>query len=581
MNTLGGRHRGIWLSLLASILGLLVVFSGSLTVNAQSSGTLLVSPGTGVYQANSVFTVRVMVNTGGASINAAEGKLSFDNNELSVVNVSQAGSIFNLWTTEPEFSNGAGTITFGGGSPKGYKGSAGTVFSVTFRALRESTADVSFSSGVILAADGKGTNIIGTMSGGVYTINSQATLPEPEYVAPDNTPKVPKVSSGSHPDGDKWYTSNDVEFSWDIPSDVTNVRLTADERSGTIPAVFYDTPIQGKKLDDFDEGAWYLHVQFKNSNGWGKIAHFPFKIDGSKPESFVITQVEEVDPTDPRIAFNFDAVDLVSGVFDYEIQIDGGEIIKWKDDGSHIYKPEALTAGEHTMIVRALDGAGNFLIDTITFSVASLGAPVFTDYPEELNSGGILVMRGVSIEDSTLTIFVQKKGEEAKEYTVSVDENGNFTFIMDEKPSDGVYKVSAISTDKRGATSELSDEISIAVRASGLLKIGTLAISYLSIIIPLIALIILAILFILYFIRKVTEYRRKIRKEVTEAEAVLHESFTKLHFDVQKHVEKLESVRKKRTLTKEEDKMVNELTASLNEAEKIVSKEIRDIKRVR
>ena len=112
---------------------------------------------------------------------------------------------------------------------------------------------------------------------------------------------------------------------------MTNVRLTADDRRGTIPAVFYSSPITSKTLDDFDEGAWYLHVQFKNDNGWGKITHFPFKIDAGKPESFVITQVENDDPTDPSLAFKFDALDKVSGVSDFEIQIDGGDIVSWKD----------------------------------------------------------------------------------------------------------------------------------------------------------------------------------------------------------------------------------------------------------
>jgi hypothetical protein len=572
-------YREIAFTLLALIFASAFLFVPN--VSAQLTGTMSLSPSTGVYQAGGVFTTRVVVNTGGASINAAEGTLEFNNKELSVIGVNQTGSIFNLWTTEPEFSNSAGTITFGGGSPKGYKGSSGTVFSITFRALKASTANVEFRSGVMLAADGKGTNIIGTMRGGVYTINSAAVLPEPEYVAPDNTPKAPQVKSGTHPDGTKWYTEHDVEFTWSVPNDVTNVRLSADDSRGTIPTVFYDSPIKGKQLEDFDEGAWYLHVQFKNGNGWGKVTHFPFKIDSTKPESFVISQVEEVDEEDPRIGFLFEAVDAVSGVFDYEVQIDGGEIKKWKDDGSHVYKVDILPPGEHTMIVRALDGAGNFLVDTITFTVASLGAPQFTDFPEEISSGGILVLRGVSIPESTTSIHIEKRGEGEKVYTVKADGDGNFTFIMDEKPTDGIYKIWALSTDKRGSISEPSEKKTLAVRQSGFLKLGGVAISYLSIVIPLLALLLLAILLALYVTRKVSAFKKEVRREVTEAEAVLHESFTQLHFEVQEHVKKLESARKKRALTKEEEKMVNALNVRLNEAEKIVSKEIRDIKRVK
>ncbi len=93
-------------------------------------------------------------------------------------------------------------------------------------------------------------------------------------------------------------------------------------------------------------------------------------------------------------------------------------------------------------------------------------------------------------------------------------------------------------------------------------------------------LLVLLILILLYGIRKVRDYRAIVRKEATEAEEVLHESFTKLHFEVQQHVKSLEKTRKRRPLTKSEEKMVKDLSVSLDEAEKIVGKEIRDIKRV-
>ena len=547
---------------------------------AQSSGTLSLSPGTGIYTAGDFFTVRVLTNTGGGPINAAEGVINFNGSELQVINVNDAGSIFNLWVTEPEFSNSAGTITFAGGSPKGYTGASGQVFSITFKALTEGISNVTWRSGVMTAADGKGTNILSNMAGGKYTITAKDTTPPPEIVVPPNTPAAPKVTSPTHPDPNKWYTSKDVEFNWSVPSGVTNVRLTADQKSGTIPAVFYDTPITGKTLDDFDEGAWYLHVQFRNENGWGRVAHFPFNIDATEPESFTITQVTEIDPEDPRLGFLFEAVDNESGVEDYEITIDNNEPFMWKDDGSHIYKVDTLEPGSHTMFVRALDKSGNSIAESITFTVASLDAPIITDYPEVLNSGGILVIRGVALPESDVAIYLGQKGDDADVFNVKADDQGAFTFIMDEKPQDGIYSLWAIATDVRGSISSPSEKVTIAVRPGGFLKIGSLAISYLSIIVPLLALLILAVLLLLYGIRKVKDYRAVVRKEATEAEEVLHESFTQLHFEVQQHVKKLETARRKRALTKEEAAMVKNLNAQLDEAEKIVGKEIRDIKRV-
>lgn len=567
-----------FVSLLLVLFGLFLAPS---LVYAQAAGSLSMVPGTGVYSSGDFFTVNIRANTDGADINAAEGVLNFNNQELQVIRVSNAGSIFNLWVTEPEFSNGAGTITFGGGTTKGYKGGSGQIFSVTFKALTSGSHKVRFGSGAMTAADGRGTNIISGLNGGTYTVTAREEQPAPEIVVPANTPGTPDVSSPTHPNPDLWYTARTIEFEWPIPNGVTNVRLTADENPGSIPAVFYDTPITGRTLEDFDEGAWYLHVQFRNENGWGRVAHFPFNIDATNPTSFEIKQVTEIDPTDPRIAFEFLAEDEVSGVEDYEIQIDGGEVITWKDDGSHIYRPEVLEPGQHTMLVRALDKAGNFLLESITFTVASLQAPVITDYPEVLNSGGILVIRGAAIPSSEVSIFIKPKNEESQEFTITADENGAFTFIMDEKPEDGVYTLWAIATDLRGAKSDPSETLTFAVQPSGLLKIGNVALSYLSLIIPLVALIVLLILLLGYGIKKVRNFRAVVMRETTEAEEVLHESFTKLHFEVSKHVEKLEKARRTRSLTKAEDAMVKSLNKSLDDAETVVSKEIRDIKRVR
>ena len=182
-------HRFTYISL--KILYLLIALVGLflLSAHAASAATLSLSPGTGVYTSGSTFTVNVRVNTQGEEINAAEGTLKFNPNELSVVNVSRASSIFNLWVAEPAFSNSTGNITFSGGSPSGYSGGGGTVMSVTFRAAGAGSARVSFTNGSVLANDGRGTNVLTNMGGGTFTIQAQSSSPAPEviteYVAPD------------------------------------------------------------------------------------------------------------------------------------------------------------------------------------------------------------------------------------------------------------------------------------------------------------------------------------------------------------------------------------------------------------
>ena len=234
--------------LVMAVLKAVIVLALSFFWFSTYAATLSVSPNTGVYTAGQTFSARVVVNTGSDSINAADGTLSFNPKEITVVSISK-GSIFSLWTAEPSFSNSAGTITFSGGSPSGYKGSGGTIITITFRAAAAGSPKVSFSSGSVLAADGRGTNVLTSMNGGSFTIAAAGagTAPEPEvieYVAPANTPAAPAVESSTHADQELWYNQKTAELTWSLPSDVTAVRTLLDENSGSIPTRVYDTPIR-------------------------------------------------------------------------------------------------------------------------------------------------------------------------------------------------------------------------------------------------------------------------------------------------------------------------------------------------
>lgn len=138
-------------------------------VSAQA--TLFVSPSAGTYKVGERFSVLVNVNTGGEAINAASGQLNFDNSRLDVVSLGYSNSIFNLWTTQPGYSNAGGTIQFSGGVPSpGFTGASGAIVRVTFRPKESGQAPLAFVSGSVLANDGKGTNIADSLKGALYTV---------------------------------------------------------------------------------------------------------------------------------------------------------------------------------------------------------------------------------------------------------------------------------------------------------------------------------------------------------------------------------------------------------------------------
>lgn len=166
---------------------------------ASAQASLFVSPREGTYEVGDLFSVLVKMNTGGSDINAAVAQLNFDNAKLEVESMGYARSIFTLWTEEPRFSNEGGTIRFSGGIPNpGYNGASGSIVRITFRPKAVGGAPVVFLSGNVLANDGKGTNILDGMQGGVYTIRARSTgvKPAPVPPAPSEAPKETKAVQG-------------------------------------------------------------------------------------------------------------------------------------------------------------------------------------------------------------------------------------------------------------------------------------------------------------------------------------------------------------------------------------------------
>ena len=348
---------------------------------SAASASLYLLPSTGNYTVGSTFSLEVKVSAG-IPINAAEVSLVFNTEELNVVNISKSGTIFSLWTTEPTFSNAAGTIDFGGGTPTSFTGAAGTLVTITFKAKRGGTTNANFISGVVLAADGKGTNILARMSGGTYTLKPGIITPpaEEEYVpppTPTSIPFTPIVFSPTHPDLDEWYSNNEPEFSWKLPPDVTGVSLLLHKKSTADPGPIYDGKIESKKYENVEDGIWYFHIKFKNEYGWGGIFHRKVLIDTISPESFNI-EIQRKDPFDPQPILFFGTTDETSGIEYYEIKIDKGEPAVVSAGIQEIsYQILPQPSGKHLVEVKAFDKAGNFSLATAEFEVLLLATPAF------------------------------------------------------------------------------------------------------------------------------------------------------------------------------------------------------------
>jgi len=122
----------------------------------------------GSYQ-NDSFIVDVFVSSDQA-INAVSGSISFPEDKLKIVSVNKEDSIFDFWIKEPSFGKEADRVNFAGIilDKKSSIGD-GKIISIVFKTKAKGIANLYFSSGSVLADDGKGTEVLTeTESNNIY-----------------------------------------------------------------------------------------------------------------------------------------------------------------------------------------------------------------------------------------------------------------------------------------------------------------------------------------------------------------------------------------------------------------------------
>lgn len=153
------------------------------------AASLFVAPERGTLTVDVPFEVTIRMNSQWVSVNAAQGVLTFNPEELQVDTVSTDGSIFNLNVQRPDYSNTEGTVDFAGVilNP-GYAGPSGTLLTVTFHPVRTGAATIALLSGSVLANDGQGTEVLSDAKGAVYFVIAA----------------IPTLQPGAVPAGSAW-----------------------------------------------------------------------------------------------------------------------------------------------------------------------------------------------------------------------------------------------------------------------------------------------------------------------------------------------------------------------------------------
>ncbi len=524
------------------------------------AATLRLSPSSGSYDVGRTFTVNLLVDSS-EPMNTAGAALEYDPSKIRVSNVSKSDSLFSMWPEEPDYSNSAGTINFGGGMPGDqFEGNGGNIISITFRAESEGEASVSFSNGQVIFA---GNDITDDLQGATYSFTDSTPDPEPEpdpEPDPEPTPTdsdidAPKINSSTHKE-DQWVADSNPVFDWDVPSTADAVRIQVG-REDTTPTVVYDDPIiEERELEDLDDGVWYFTAQFREGDSWGEIGSFKFKIDTEPPREFDLEVDDGGDSTNPTPRFLFESSDQTSGIADYEIKLNDELYDSVSpDDLNDGYVPSVLDPGDYYLTVDAYDMAGNSTSDSLIFTVKPLELSL-EDYPTILEEGEKLVISGKTIPEATVKIYMEKGEEETIEEVIA-DKEGKFSFKK-ELPN-GKHRIWVQAEDERGAKSLATEKKTVEVNPDRLVVILTVVLTIL----------ILAGLGIIYYLKKkIAEEQRKLEEENNkETIEVKREAYNLLEKRIREQVEQLEE---KVDLSRSESKLLEDLRESLK-----VSKEAR------
>jgi hypothetical protein len=551
---------------------LVALFVFGTTLHSYAAN-LVITPSSVTTKVGKTFTVDLTVNNNIDAINAASAKITFPKDALQVVSVSKKGSFISLWAEEPSFSNEKGTVSLEGVALNpGFNKATGKVLSITFKALQAGNVSISVVSGSVLANDGNATDVLKT-TGSAFVYVDEEGAKASEVAAVKET-LVPVITSPTHPDSALWYAKRDASFEWKVPSEVTAVRTLYSEKETDMPTKVYDPPVTNRTFTVDGDGIMYMLVQFKNASGWGAVAKYTFRVDMVPPESLKASFPDSNVTTNQTPAVLVLAEDKLSGVSKITMSVDSGKPVEFPVDPSNLYHLPKQTAGNHTVVVSAIDAAGNASTVSLDYTIQTISPPVITEYTKKVDFDNKFKVTGATYPQSNVEVtLIDANGAVLSAQTTSND-TGAFTLLWDKTLDSGVYEMRARVLDGRGSTSEYTETRVIIVERMILVRFGIFVMNWLSVILIVIVATLAISATLWYSFLQFARFRRKVKRNLAEVENTLRVNVQALRRDTEEFHDILVKAERKRELTKEEQAILKKFKKRLEITEKEIEKKL-------
>ena len=339
-----------------NLLGLLLalVLAGFWATPVHAAKFLL-SPSSGTFTVGSTFDVNVFLDTEGKPVNTVSAILLFPPDKLQLVSPTVGQSVINVWTAQPVFDNQKGVVSLVGGIPGGINVQSGLITSLTFRVKQVGNSTLlKFSDeSRILANDGSGTDVLGSVQNGVYNL----ILPPPQG---------PIVSSETHPDQSKWYANRNVILRWANTSSVENYSYIVDDDPLGVPDNISEGNGASIIYKDLTDGIHYFHIKSLRDGVWGGVTSFGINVDTQPPAEFSLEFNPSNRTSSKNQIVNFQTSDSDSGISYYELKVIPLNSKATSPNNNNLFVEAtspyqfSLGIGSYDVIVRAYDKAGNY-----------------------------------------------------------------------------------------------------------------------------------------------------------------------------------------------------------------------------
>jgi hypothetical protein len=299
--------------------------------------------------------------------------------------------------------------------------------------------------------------------------------------------------------------------------------------------------------------------------------------DKEPPLPFEITIDNEGDSTNPTPLLYFQTRDDQSGISHYELKIGDKEFIKVEKGKTTPFRIPLQVPGVYAIIAKAIDRAGNFTESKAEVRIESIAIPKITICPQVFKSGEeMMYTGGTALPDTKIIISLLREEELVKEWEVTSDVEGDWSLAKEGLFKSGNYKILVRAKDSRGAESYPSESCLFKIVLGGI-SIGPFIITYKSLTLFGSFLFIILLLLFIYLLYRIQRTRRIIEIEVLDLKKKFYKEYYELRIGIEKELKILRSIQTERELNNEERERQEELLKDLEDVERVIRIELKDI----